>query len=578
MHDGSPQALIRDAFIAFDLSRAAMLINEMSGFDPVFEVRAAMENPPPSGGIIWQVVSRSFGIIWVHPDTGGKVALSSLLTISLPLLFAYHRTGDVRPGLVVLNLGDADQVPGLAFCSFTPETTLVPDTYFMDTEAYALTRKAYRETGTPWRDRRPVAFWRGATTGQRPQAEWRSLPRVRLCEITRDSALFDVALSQVTQIRDPDIAAEIAASGLLRDHVPVNSFNRYRFHIDIDGNSNSWPGFFQKLLTGGPVLKVASERGYRQWYYDRLVPWENFVPVAADMSDLVEHTVWLMENDATAREIGAQGRALAESMDFPGELTRSAPAISNAIAAFSGPRPKGNGPVNPFGQPGSAADALMRRLHGCDIFAGFVPTFAVDLQGWNSDHPVFGEIISRIKPKVVIDVGVWKGASTLYLAGLARKHGDEPVVIAVDTFLGSAEHGIVNTPLFGSIPRRHGVPLLYEQFLSNVIHAGAQDHVIPLAQTSTAAAAIMQRAGVRANLIHIDASQAYEDVLRDARIYWDLLEPGGYLVGDDYDPTWPGVVQAATEFAAEKAVELEIRGPKWIVIKPSRPHDTDNGV
>ena len=59
----------------------------------------------------------------------------------------------------------------------------------------------------------------------------------------------------------------------MRDYVPEIAFPAYKFQIDIDGNTNSWPGLFQKLLTGSAILKVASPYGYRQWYYDRLRPW-----------------------------------------------------------------------------------------------------------------------------------------------------------------------------------------------------------------------------------------------------------------------------------------------------------------
>lgn len=124
---------------------------------------------------------------------------------------------------------------------------------------------------------------------------------------------------------------EIEKLGIMKKRVPVNTFLNYKYQIDIDGNTNSWPGLFQKLLTGAPVLKVASEHGFRQWYYDRLVPWKNFVPVESDMSDLVEKAEWLLSHDDEARSIGRAGLELAESMDWPGELTRIAPAISAAI-------------------------------------------------------------------------------------------------------------------------------------------------------------------------------------------------------------------------------------------------------
>jgi hypothetical protein len=142
------------------------------------------------------------------------------------------------------------------------------------------------------------------------------------------------------------------------------------------------------------------------------------------------------------------------------------------------------------------------------------------------------------------------------------------VVIAIDTFLGSVEHWDPNSGFAGLIPHRFGMPLLYEQFLSNVVRCGAQDRIVPLALTSSAGGVLLRRMGIQAGLIHIDASHDYEDVLRDARIYWDVLMPGGFLVGDDYNQDWPDVIRAANQFAGEKSVPLTSLAPKWIVRKP----------
>jgi len=40
-----------------------------------------------------------------------------------------------------------------------------------------------------------------------------------------------------------------------------------------------------------------------QWFYDELVPWEHYVPVAHDLSDLFEKIDWLREHDDEARKI-----------------------------------------------------------------------------------------------------------------------------------------------------------------------------------------------------------------------------------------------------------------------------------
>jgi SAM-dependent methyltransferase len=219
-------------------------------------------------------------------------------------------------------------------------------------------------------------------------------------------------------------------------------------------------------------------------------------------------------------------------------------------------------------QPNPTYLELMRRLHGVDVYSGFVPTLAEDRQGWNSVHPVFDEVIRTVRPSIVIDLGSWKGASTIHLADLMKRHGVGGAVVGVDTFLGNIEHWDRGSGFAGLMQHRFGRPLLYEQFLSNVVRAGAQDRIVPLPQTTTIAGQLMARIGVEAGLIHIDASHAYEDVLRDAQTYWEILAPGGFMIGDDYNQDWPSVMRAANAFAAERGVPLISSNPKWIVRKP----------
>jgi hypothetical protein len=207
-------------------------------------------------------------------------------------------------------------------------------------------------------------------------------------------------------------------------------------------------------------------------------------------------------------------------------------------------------------------------IHGTNVFDGYVPVSPEDSAGWNSEHATFDEAIAAVRPNVVIDVGVWKGGSTIYLAELLRKNGVAGTVISIDTFLGSLEHWDRKSDAFNMVYRRHGMPLLYDQFLSNLVLRNLTDIVVPLPQTSTTGALLLRRLGIKAGLIHIDASHEYEDVLKDSRMYWEILAPGGYLIGDDYHHYWPDVIRAADEFAAEKGVSLSARDPKWVVRKP----------
>ena len=81
--------------------------------------------------------------------------------------------------------------------------------------------------------------------------------------------------------------------------------------------------YIKEFLTGSPVLKVASPRAFRQWYYDRLKPWINYVPVQSDMSDLVDKINWLRTHDSDAHAIGQAGLELAKSLDYQRELDKA---------------------------------------------------------------------------------------------------------------------------------------------------------------------------------------------------------------------------------------------------------------
>lgn len=125
----------------------------------------------------------------------------------------------------------------------------------------------------------------------------------------------------------------------MRSEVPATEFARYRVQIDIDGNSNSWSGLFRKLLTGNPVLKIASSHNFRQWYYDRLVPWQHYVPVESDMRDLVEKVRWALAHEDKARAIGDRGAALASTMTYDAELRHAVDTIGHAIRTATSATP-----------------------------------------------------------------------------------------------------------------------------------------------------------------------------------------------------------------------------------------------
>ena len=196
------------------------------------------------------------------------------------------------------------------------------------------------------------------------------------------------------------------------------------------------------------------------------------------------------------------------------------------------------------------APRLRDRLGLGDAFAGYeVEAGRVDMQGWNSAHPFFAVAIRLVQPQVVIELGVWKGMSTIEMARLMKAEGIDGEILAVDTWLGSSGH-LSQAGRRDELRPVQGYPTLYRTFLANVATAGHTDVVTPLAMDGTSAAVALARLGVRAGIIHIDASHEYAAALADFRNYWPLLSDTGILIVDDYG-SWPGVTRAACEFAAE---------------------------
>lgn len=117
----------------------------------------------------------------------------------------------------------------------------------------------------------------------------------------------------------------------MRPPVSPVSYMDYQSNIDIDGNSNAWSSCFVKLLTGSPVFKILSRSNFQQWYYDKLRPFHNYIPVASDLTDLEEKAEWLFSHPKEAKMIGLAGRELALSLTYETQMIEASKSIRKAI-------------------------------------------------------------------------------------------------------------------------------------------------------------------------------------------------------------------------------------------------------
>lgn len=148
-------------------------------------------------------------------------------------------------------------------------------------------------------------------------------------------------------------------------------------------------------------------------------------------------------------------------------------------------------------------------------------------QDWFSNHiPTWSQILARLRPTRVIEVGCYEGRATSYLIETCAPFG--PLHInCVDTWDGS-----VDLPA----ERMVGVEDRFDENTRLAIgRAGTPVSLKKVRRKSSVALAGLIAAGEEQfDLIYIDGSHTAPDVLVDAVLAFQLLRVGGVMIFDDY--------------------------------------------
>ena len=156
--------------------------------------------------------------------------------------------------------------------------------------------------------------------------------------------------------------------------------------------------------------------------------------------------------------------------------------------------------------------------------------------------------IQALKPRIVVELGVWLGESSFFMADLLD---DNARLYAVDTW--------VDYPDIKDIPyMKNMMPKAYWQFLSNCLHLGLAHKIIPVRMTSAQAA---QALNISPNLVYIDASHAEEDVFNDIVDWYPKIIQGGICCGDDWN--WESVRKGVIRASKELRINIHQDGTFW---------------
>lgn len=145
----------------------------------------------------------------------------------------------------------------------------------------------------------------------------------------------------------------------------------------------------------------------------------------------------------------------------------------------------------------------------------------------NVAKPVWDDLIPRLNPRRVLEVGSYEGASTIYLIDQLAKTG--PLEIhCVDTWEGGVEHGAVD---MRSVEAR----FTHNTGLARATAPNLVDLKVHKGFSDVCLARLLAMGGANYfDFVYIDGSHQAPDVLCDAVLGFKLLRPGGVIAFDDY--------------------------------------------
>ncbi len=155
-------------------------------------------------------------------------------------------------------------------------------------------------TRVPWDKKVKTAYWRGSTTGQENNCG--NLQRVRMCLQSLNISWIDAKISNFCQICENDNSMQdyLRNNGLFSEHIPEHYWINHRGIIDIDGNTDAW-GIFWRLGSGSVVFAV--ESSFCSFYTHFFKAFVHYIPISADLGDLVNKTRIVATENATEIEL-----------------------------------------------------------------------------------------------------------------------------------------------------------------------------------------------------------------------------------------------------------------------------------
>jgi hypothetical protein len=181
---------------------------------------------------------------------------------------------------------------------------------------------------------------------------------------------------------------------------------------------------------------------------------------------------------------------------------------------------------------------------------------------------LFTKILEEIDIPVtfVIEVGSFMGKSAINIGKVLidNKSGSPSVLLCIDTWLGGLEDWMEND-LRQMMGIAYGRPIVYEQFIANIIANNLTNHLIPYSTTSILGARFLLEKKLFPQVIYLDSAHLQGETYVELELYWSLLQTGGILIGTDW--SWLSVRCDVLRFIDSNKANVTTMWNTWYIRK-----------
>ena len=185
------------------------------------------------------------------------------------------------------------------------------------------------------------------------------------------------------------------------------------------------------------------------------------------------------------------------------------------------------------------------------------PNVPIDDHGWFTNQSTLAKFLNP-NIKVVVELGSWLGSSTRFILDYAPN----ATVIAIDHWSDNIkDYGNGGSTDASSDDGIEKIGTLWETFLVNCWNY--KNRLYPVRAYTQDGLKKLKNYNIIADVVYIDASHSYEDVMADITLSRKLW-PDAQIVGDDY--IWESVRRAVHEYANKNGFKVVAEENCWYYV------------